>query len=491
MRRSMQSQRAGSRVALAVACVAFTFVYLITATLFRSSFLIDPDTFLHISVGKWILQNGRFPVADQFSYTAFGKAWFATDWISELIFAVLYGASRWLGVTEIVAVTGALISGVLCYYLATKLRLSVAFGLTIIVVALISPHFLARPVIFSYLLLLVWTLLILELEDRNEWGEWRAFLLIPLMALWANVHGSFTFGLAVFYLFLSNAVWDLYKRNDLQRLTRAVILIACVTIAAVVTPYGPFPILKTVKLMSDPVLATIDEWRAPDFQRDPLHLIAIVGLFALIACFGVRLRGPRLLTLLLVTIFALERKRGLGLFALVAPLVLFRPLSECVPWIRVQDEALDPVVRFANKRCGIIALACTMIVAITGTIMWTIGPQIKPPTERAPEAAVAAAKLAGIKGNVLNSHGFGGYLIFEGIPTFVDGRVELYGNEFLSRYFDAMKLVKPDEAMQLIKNYNVRWALLQPNEPIAFMLKVDGWVQIYDDRQAIVLVKAL
>jgi len=32
---------------------------------------------------------------------------------------------------------------------------------------------------------------------------------------------------------------------------------------------------------------------------------------------------------------------------------------------------------------------------------------------------------------------------------------------------------------------------LQPNEPIAFMLKVDGWVQIYDDRQAIVLVKAL
>ena len=485
----MQSQRAGSRVALAVACVAFTFVYLITATLFRSSFLIDPDTFLHISVGKWILQNGRFPVADQFSYTAFGKAWFATDWISELIFAVLYGASRWLGVTEIVAVTGALISGVLCYYLATKLRLSVAFGLTIIVVALISPHFLARPVIFSYLLLLVWTLLILELEDRNEWGEWRAFLLIPLMALWANVHGSFTFGLAVFYLFLSNAAWNLYKKNDLQRLTRAVILIACVTIAAVVTPYGPFPILKTVKLMSDPVLTTIDEWRAPDFQHDPFHLVAIVGLFALVTYFGVQVRGPRLLTLLLVTVFALEHRRGLGLFALVAPLVLIRPLSDCIPWIRVQDEAPDPVVRFFGKRSGTIALTCALIVAITGIVMWTVGPRIQPPTERAPENAIAAANRAGIKGNVLNSHGFGGYLIFEGIPTFVDGRVELYGNEFLRRYFDAIKLINPDDAARILKQYDIRWALLQPNEPIAFMLRTDGWVQVYGDQSAVVLAK--
>ena len=211
----MQIQNLRTRGALAAACVAFTFVYVITAIFFRNSFLIDPDTFLHISVGKWMLQNGRFPVVDQFSYTAFGKAWFATDWISELIFAVLYRASQWRGVTEIVAVTAALISGVLCLYLATKLRLSIAFGLAIVMVALISPHFLARPVIFSYLLLSVWIILILEIEDQKDWAGQRGFILIPLMLLWANVHGSFTFGLAVFYLFLCNAIWDTYNKKDL------------------------------------------------------------------------------------------------------------------------------------------------------------------------------------------------------------------------------------------------------------------------------------
>ena len=461
---------------------------MITAIFFRNRFLIDPDTFLHISVGKWILQNGRFPVVDQFSYTAFGKAWFATDWISELVFAVLYRASQWRGVTEIVALTAALISGVLCLYLATKLRLSIAFGLAVIMVALISPHFLARPVIFSYLLLSIWIILILEIEDQKDWAGQRGFILIPLMLLWANVHGSFTFGLAVFYLFLCNAIWDTYKK-DLQSLRRLVILLIGVTIAAMITPYGPLSTLKTVKLMSDPALATIDEWHAPDFQNDPFHLVAIVGLFAIIAYFGVRLRGPRLLTLFLVTVFALEHKRGLGLFALVAPLILVRPLFECVPWVSVQEDGHDPVIRFANKRSGIIAITCTMVVAIVGIITWTIGPRIQPPTQRAPEEAIAAARLAGIKGNVLNSFGFGGYLIFEGIPTFVDSRVELYGNQFLQRYFDAMKLINPDDAARILKQYDVHWALLQPGEPIAFMLKADGWVQLYGDHSAMVLVR--
>ena len=371
-----------------------------------------------------------------------------------------------------------------------KLRLSIAFGVTVIIVLLISPHFLARPVIFSYLLLSVWIVLILEIDDQDEWAGWRGFILIPLMLLWANVHASFTFGLAVFYLFLCNAIWDEYnnKKNS-KRLRHLLVLLVGVTIATAVTPYGPSSALKIVKLMRDPALAYIDEWHVPDFQKDPIHLISIVGLFALLTYFGIRLRGPRLLTLLLVTVFALEHKRGLGLFALVAPLLLVRPLSECIPWICTHDPEHDRVVRFANKHSGMIALTCTLTVAVASVTMWINGPQIQPPLGRAPEEAVAAATRAGLKGNVLNSYGFGGYLIFRGIPTFVDGRVELYENQFLQRYFNAMNLSNPDEAAGILKEYDVAWALLQPNEPIAFMLKADGWVQLYADKSAIVLAK--
>ena len=486
----MRSQNVRARIALAAACVAFTSVYVIAATFSPNSFLNDPDAFLHISVGKWILQNGRFPVVDQFSYTAFGKAWFATDWISELIFAALYSVGKWRGVTEIVAVTSALISGVLCFYLAMKLRLSIALGLTAIIVVLISPHFLARPVIFSYLLLSVWIVLILEIDDKNDWAERRGFILIPLMLLWGNVHGSFTFGLTVFYLFLGNAIWDLYNKKDQQTLRRLLVLLVGVTFAAVVTPYGPYSALKTVQLMGNPALANINEWSAPDFKNDRFHLASIVSLFALIAYFGIRLRGFTASDPASGHRIRSRDRRGLGLFALVAPLLLVRPLSACVPWVGIQDYALDPVIRFANKRSGIIALACTVVVAVAGVTMWTTAPRIQPPTSVAPEEAIAAARRAGVKGNVLNTLGFGGYLIFKGIPTFVDSRVELYGNQFLQRYFDTMWITNPDDAARILKQYDIHWALLWPGEPIAFMLKANGWVQLYGDHSAIVLVKS-
>src|SRR5215470_4039615 len=99
IRELIGNQRTAARIALVAACIAFTFAYLTIATLVRNKLLSDPDTFWHISLGNWMLQNGRFPTVDQFSYTAVGKAWFATDWIPELIFAALYRTGQWRAVT--------------------------------------------------------------------------------------------------------------------------------------------------------------------------------------------------------------------------------------------------------------------------------------------------------------------------------------------------------------------------------------------------------
>jgi hypothetical protein len=240
--------------------------------------------------------------------------------------------------------------------------------------------------------------------------------------------------------------------------------------------------------MSVPALAQVMEWGVPEFQKDPIHLASIVGIFALLAYSGIRLRGPRLFTLLLVTVFALQHKRGLGLFGLVAPLLLARPLSTWAPFLGVQP-VLDPVARFANRRSAAIATACIVVVTIAAVMRWTMASPIEPPTRTAPQKALAAAKLAGVSGHVLNSYGFGGYLIFNGIPTFVDGRVDLYGDPFLQRYMRAINLTNRDDAEGIIKQYDIKWALLRPGEPIIFMLQTQGWEQLYRDDVAIVLAK--
>ena len=103
-----------------------------------------------------------------------------------------------------------------------------------------------------------------------------------------------------------------------------------------------------------------------------------------------------------------------------------------------------------------------------------------------PLSALAAAARLGIEGPVFNSEGFGGYLTFRGIPTFIDGRAELYGNAFLDDY---LRAARGDEVTlsQLLDRYGVTWTLLQPQEGAVSRLDVlSGWRRVYTDAEAVI-----
>jgi hypothetical protein len=91
-----------------------------------------------------------------------------------------------------------------------------------------------------------------------------------------------------------------------------------------------------------------------------------------------------------------------------------------------------------------------------------------------------------VTGPVLNDYGFGGYLIFAGIPPFIDGRAELYGDEFIKRYVQAM-LLESDELPKLLDQYDIAWTLIAPERPAALLLDhLPGWRRLYADDIAVV-----
>ena len=107
---------------------------------------------------------------------------------------------------------------------------------------------------------------------------------------------------------------------------------------------------------------------------------------------------------------------------------------------------------------------------------------LEPPRSAAPRAGIHFARLAGISGRVFNSYDFGGYLIFSGIPTFVDGRAELYGDAFLRKYFEAVGLVDIRDAFRLLDEYKIDWIILKPAVPLARALQEsNGWNNVYSD----------
>ena len=72
-----------------------------------SVLLADGDTGWHIRTGEYILDTRAVPVRDLFSFSKAGQPWFAWEWLSDVIFALLHRA--W-GLKGVVAFTGLVLS---------------------------------------------------------------------------------------------------------------------------------------------------------------------------------------------------------------------------------------------------------------------------------------------------------------------------------------------------------------------------------------------
>ena len=79
--------------------------------------LDDPDTYLHIAAGRWMLAHMALPVRDPFSYTLSGATWVPHEWLAEIALALVYGATGWSGVVLVSAGCFAGAIGLLTRYL--------------------------------------------------------------------------------------------------------------------------------------------------------------------------------------------------------------------------------------------------------------------------------------------------------------------------------------------------------------------------------------
>src|SRR5205807_3679100 len=59
--------------------------------------LHDPDTYLHIAVGRWIIAHGVVPHHGIFSATMASAPWVAHEWLGEVLLAALFDAFGWAG----------------------------------------------------------------------------------------------------------------------------------------------------------------------------------------------------------------------------------------------------------------------------------------------------------------------------------------------------------------------------------------------------------
>ena len=210
-----------------------------------------------------------------------------------------------------------------------------------------------------------------------------SFALLPLIALWANLHGGFVLGLALIAPIGIDAILYAEKRAQKTLLLRWVLFGLAACAASCLTPYGWESLLAARKILNlGEALTTIGEWRAADFSHaGPLELTVLMA-FALVLWRGVTLPPMRIALVLGFVFMALSHVRNAEVLALLAPLVLAKPLSERTGG----PAAAGP----AAPRGLLLASVAISVVAVT--ILFANGHRYAPPERSSPAAAVTELK---------------------------------------------------------------------------------------------------
>jgi hypothetical protein len=445
--------------------------------------LHDPDTFWHIALGDWIVAHAQVPHVDMFSATMAGAPWISSEWLSQVVFAQVFAYAGWTGIVVLGAAAIATALGLLTHVLLEKLAVGPALVLTLGAFVLISPHLVARPHALALPVMVAWVAgLVRAVDERRA----PPFALLPLMTLWANLHGGFTFGIAFIAPLALEALWNAAPSERVRVVLRWGLFGVLAVAAACLTPYGPESILVTRRILGlGQVLALIGEWQPQNFSRlAGFELCLLLGIGAALYR-GLTLPPIRILVLLGLLHMALSHNRSVDLLGLLAPLILAAPLAPQIGQREAEPSRARCATHYANWAPALAMILALAIASVAAGRVFAY----QPDPHVTPARAVAAMKATG-KTHILNSYDFGGYLIASGFKPFIDGRTEVYGEAFTVAHTRALMLSDVGGFLQLLHKYDIDVTLLAVGTPAAGLLdRLEGWKRIYADDIAVVHVR--
>jgi hypothetical protein len=459
---------ANSRQQVGITALVFSLAaYLLSQT------IADPDLWWHLRFGLDLINSGHLGRVDIYSYLTAGQIWIKQEWLSEVLFALVWKLGGAPGLVLVKMGIGLLVILLLYRHLASigaqPVRSSILLALALF---LLKPFFITvRGQIFSILLFIVVLLILREAETGKYRNLW---ILVPVFALWTNLHGGFLAGVGIVSIWTS--VHFLQHRQSIQRIIFPVLAAFMVLL---VNPYGINLLDKVVK-MSATGRPEIVEWQ-------PLSLLSALGItyLALLALLvsGIVFsrcvrRLPLLLILALIAVLPLSAIRHLQFFASAA--IVFggeHILSAWQNW-RPSSERKQP----SRLLPALSAAAALLLAAASLPNLRQIQLPIDPPV---PQQAVALLKESGITGNLaLGFLDWGGYVLWHTGPQIqvsIDGRQQwaypesIYQENLLLMYgagrWDSLLTRHPTD-LALVYKQTAAYNLLR---------LYPGWVLVYQD----------
>ena len=441
----------------------------------------ETDLFFRMAAGEQLLRSGHPVHRNLFSFTFPDAPYLDPAWLFDAGAALLFRLGGFPAV--VLAKTAVVLAlAVFAYRLCRGRGASPVVSAIVLALAFLClrERLVERPHIFS----LLGEVALLAFLPLVGMGDRRGWLLIPLVALWANLHaGAFLapllFGLA--------AAGTLLDRSGVRTAAHLLFAALLSTAALLVTPigFGSFRYLAFHVGIFD--LHPVDEFRAVTWRSDAGSIL--FGLGAVLAVALSRRRVWR------------EALPGLGLLSLAAWHVRFS--ADAVLFVAVlAAPACEPIAgQLVARRPRAIAAGvfATLVLA-------TLGPRFAEASRGGrfvaigldesllPLDAIRFVETRGLRERMYNDFETGAYLLWQGYPrfrVFVDPRLPAYPENF-HRLLGRMDISRA-EWTRAMTELGVESALLEYagiNRRVAFW-DPEQWALVFRARDSRVFVRRL
>ncbi|HYL79007.1 MAG TPA: hypothetical protein VEU96_32755 [Bryobacteraceae bacterium] len=465
--------------------------------------LRDGDTGVHLRVGDLILDTGAVPTHDPFSFSKPGGVWFAHEWLTGAIYALLVRAA---GLKALVLLTGV----ILALYNTVLLRQIVKRGgNSLLAMALVlagtnaaSIHFHTRPHVFTLLFLTLAMALIAE--DRQRATRW-VWLLVPMTALWANMHGGFVILFPVLGIVVLGSIAEMFLDRPVAGEKRKMALryfwvgVGCGA-ASLVNPQGIKLHLHIIELLRTSWFKThISEYQSPSFNGEATLFFMALLFLGLAAVYPLlsRKQVTEAIWILFFAYWSLTSARNIPLFVVVVvPLVALEVtrLWQLVASGRSRKSTigvLDDIAAQTSAKFRPIGVWAALFVV--GIFLFT--PANRWPGDFSKEMFPLAlmhrhaGELAAAR--VFAPDQWADYLIYLNYPrqrVFIDGRSDYYGEEIGKAYL-AIIDGRP-KWRELFQQYSFDMVLCPPDLALVSLLRASPeWHILDQDKDAVLFVK--
>lgn len=505
------------------------------------------DTFYTVSIGNLIMENG-IDMKDHFSWHE-NLPYTYPHWLYDVLMSIIYNLGGWHGIYISVCIM-SIILALSVYTVNKKLNKNqtISFAITIGVMYLLKDYIAARAQLVTFIIY-VWIIYFIEkfIENPKKIGYGIGIVLSSILI--ANLHVAvwpFMFIISLPYIaeyiiclisdvilyqkvsifyqkhllkkykndeakksVINDKLSIIYSQNEKIKNAREkeepykikmklnknvkwlILVMAICALTGFLTPLGTTPYTYLIKTMQGNTVNNINEHLPLTLINDIPIMCVIVIVLSLLIFTKVKIRLSDLFMIGGLAYLMFSSKRQSTMFVIIGSMILNRMVT----------NAID--IYSKEKMYGILNQMAKVMSVVVGIVAIIYGGKLindKKDNSYVNESAYPVAAADWILKNLdieniklFNEYNYGSYLLYRGIPVFIDSRADLYAPEFNNRNDIFMDFINTSNLGKFygdtFEEYDITHIIVYKNAKLRMIIdetQPEKYNKIYSDKSFVI-----